>query len=247
MGGALLRRWLATGLEAGRVTVIDPAPPSLDGVRWQATPPDGSPSLLVLGVKPQILAEAAAMLAPAIGQSTVIVSILAGIECDALARAFPDAGAIVRAMPNLPVALGKGVTGLFSHAGEQAEVSALFAPTGHCEWVDDEQLFHAITALSGSGPAFVYRFIAALAEGGEAAGLSSDRALGLAGAMVEGAAALCRESGVSPLELARRVTSPNGTTAAGLARLDDGQAFAAATRESIEAAANRSRELGRAN
>jgi pyrroline-5-carboxylate reductase len=249
MGGALLERWLEAGLQPDRVQVIDPAPPRFDGIAWGAKPPKGAPDLVVLGVKPQMLDAAAATLAPHIREQTVLLSMLAGVEAASLRAAFPLIKTVIRAMPNLPARLGKGVTGLFSpdaDAAIRAAVDALFAPTGKAEWLGDEALFHSITALSGSGPAFVYRFIAALAEGGAALGLPTDQSLRLAQAMVEGAAALSIASGKSPDELARQVTSPNGTTAAGLAVQDaDGQ-FARIVAATLAAAAARSRELAEA-
>jgi pyrroline-5-carboxylate reductase len=249
MGGALLERWLEAGLAAKRVHVIDPAPARIASVAWGTEPPHGQPDLIVLGVKPQMLEPAAATLAQHIDDQTTLLSMLAGVEAASLRAAFPSAKAIIRAMPNLPVRLGKGVTGLFSadaDASTRGAIDALFAPTGQAEWLGDELLFHAITALSGSGPAFVYRFIAALAKGGSALGLPSDQSLRLAQAMVEGAAALSIASGESPDELARQVTSPNGTTAAGLAVQDaDGQ-FARIVGATLAAAAGRSKELAEA-
>ena len=249
MGGALLRRWLDCGLEAGRVTVIDPAPASIAGIHWVAGIPDGTPDLLLLGVKPQMLGTAAPALTARIGPATTLVSILAGVECSSLRAAFPGAGTIVRAMPNLPAVLGKGVTGLFSpdaDSGVRDSITTLFLATGAAEWLVDEAQFHAVTALSGSGPAFAYRFIAALAEGGVALGLPAEQSLRLAQAMVEGAAALSIASDASPAELARQVTSPGGTTAAGLAVLDEDGAFLARIKATLAATAQRSEELAAA-
>jgi pyrroline-5-carboxylate reductase len=248
MGGALLRCWLAQGLDPGRVTVIDPAPATIEGVKWQGAVPSGSPALLLFGVKPQIYAEAAQMLAGHVGQGTSVISILAGVECATLRLVFPDAGSIVRSMPNLPVSVGKGVTGLYSDDADddvRSEVSALFAATGHAEWLDREDLFHAVIAVSGSGPAFTYRFISAIAQAGVELGLPKEQALRLACAMVEGAGSLAKVSGVDPIELARRVTSPGGTTAAGLAVLDQGGAFGTIVAKTLIATADRSNEMAR--
>ena len=249
MGGALLRRWLATGLDPHQVTVIDPAPRSIPNVNWRATLPAGSPDMLLLGIKPQIIDQAAAAYAQAVTGKTVIISILAGVECADLAVRFPAAKAIVRTMPNLPVSIGKGVTGLFSdnaNSETRSAIDALFAPTGHAEWLTSEDQFHAVIAVSGSGPAFAYRFIAALADGGAALGLPADQALRLARATVEGAAALCIASGEDPAELTRQVTSPGGTTAAGLATLDEGGTFAALIAATQVATARRSETLAAA-
>jgi pyrroline-5-carboxylate reductase len=249
MGGALVRRWLAAGLDPGQITVIDPAPPSIAGVTWLTSPPVGSPDLLLLGVKPQIVDQAAAAYAGVVTNKTVVISILAGVECADLDVRFPGAKAIVRTMPNLPVAIGKGVTALFAKKASpevRGTVDALFAPTGIAEWLTSEDQFHAVIAVSGSGPAFAYRFIGALADGGAALGLPADQALRLARATVEGAAALCTASGEDPAELARQVTSPGGTTAAGLAVMDEGGTFASLIAATQVATAARSETLAEA-
>ncbi len=246
MGGALLRRWLECGLKRERVCVIDPAPAQITGVCWQADFPGGTPDLLILGIKPQMFDELAPGVTTHIGPNSVVVSMLAGIDCARLRQAFPLAKAVVRTMPNLPVLLGKGVTALYSPAGPCADAEALFAPTGLVEWLNDEEHFHALTAVSGSGPAFVYRFIGALADGGTALGLPADQALRLARATVEGAAALSIAAGDDPAELAQRVTSPGGTTAEGLAVLDKGGEFVRIIAETQAATARRSQELGKA-
>ncbi len=246
MGGALLQRWLASGLEASRVTVIDPAPANIDGIKWVPTVPEGAPALLILGIKPQMIAEGATLLANNVGPETILLSMLAGVECDTLAGHFPKAKAIVRIMPNLPVALGKGVSGLYSsdaNADDRAAIDALLAPTGMSVWLDQEELFHAVVAVSGSGPAFVYRFISAITEAGAALGLPVDQALTLARATVEGAAALATDSDIAPDELARRVASPQGTTAEGLAVLDQDGVFKDVLARTLEATARRSREM----
>ena len=247
MGGALLRRWLECGLEPERVTVIDLAPQRIEGVRWVASLPDGQPEFLMLGVKPQTLAEVAAILAPAVGPGTTLLSILAGVECDTLRKHFPNAGAIVRSMPNMPVALGKGVTGLFTQdSAARDSVDAAFAVTGERVWIEDESLFHAIVALSGSGPAFVYRIIGAMAQGAVDLGLPKSQAIRLAASMIEGAAAASLASGEDPAELARQVTSPGGTTAEGLAVLDKDGALTALIAKTMRATARRSEELAKA-
>lgn len=250
MGGALLRRWLEAGLEPERVTVIDPAPRQIEGVQWVAASPDGSPDCLILGIKPQMLAELAPAIAVHVTAQTTLISILAGTECAALARHFPHARAIIRAMPNLPVMLGKGVTAFFAadaDAAAKAAVDGLFAPTGLCEWLTTEDEFHAIIAVSGSGPAFAYRFIGALADGGAGLGLDPAQALRLACATVEGAAAMAATSDADPAELARRVTSPGGTTAAGLAVMDAGGDFLRIVHDTQKATANRSGEMASAS
>jgi len=241
MGGALLGRWIAEGL--GPVAVIDPAPGALpEGVPARADPPEGRPDVLVLAVKPQVWRAAAAPLAACAGPLTLVVSVMAGVSIADIASVFP-ASAIIRAMPNTPAAIGQGVTGLYTTAGDLAEgaAEALFSPVGTTVWLDKEADFDALTGVSGSGPAYVFAFIEALAAAAEAAGLEPGLAARLARATVTGAAALAAGDAAPAAELRARVTSPGGTTAAGLAVLQPGLApLLAAT---VAAAAARSRAL----
>lgn len=252
MGGAMLRGWLASGLAAQDVTVIDPALPRLpEGVNVLPAVPVGAapPVLLLLAIKPQMLGDVAPLVAPALSAGTLVMSILAGVEVANLRQALPAAGEIIRVMPNTPASIGKGISVVFAPGASQAmraSIDALLTPLGAVEWIGNEDLFHAVTALSGSGPAFVFRFVEALAKGGTALGLSADQALRLAIATVEGAAALAGQADEAPATLAARVTSPNGTTAAGLAVLDDGAAFQAIITATLAAAAKRSEELAAA-
>lgn len=243
MGGAMLRGWIAEGADPASITVIDPFDPAVpDGVTVLAEPPEGAPEVLVLAVKPQMLGKIPRL------SAGLLVSILAGVEEATLAARF-DAGAIIRAMPNLPVSIGKGVVALHgTDLGTQAYATAerLMAPFGLVEWIDAEPLFDAVTALSGSGPGFVYRFIDALAQAGAALGLPADQALRFAIATVEGAAALADGAGESPATLANRVASPGGTTRAGLDVLDREEALKRLVDETLSAAARRSAELATA-
>ncbi|HYZ47578.1 MAG TPA: NAD(P)-binding domain-containing protein, partial [Sphingomonas sp.] len=172
MAGAMLRRWLEAGLPPKAVTVVRPsgiAP--APGVRTlRAVPPgEAPPRVLLLGVKPQKLDEVARAVATASGPETLVVSILAGTELEALRARLPSVGAVVRAMPNLPVAIGRGVVALYGDAGERrAELETLIGALGLVEWVATEAQFEAVTSLAGCGPAFLFRFISALAEGGAA-------------------------------------------------------------------------------
>ncbi len=242
MGGALLRRWLAD--EMGPVAVIDPAPRDVpDGVASSAAPPPGRPDVLVLAVKPQVWRAAAAPLAAIAGPMTLVVSVMAGVTTTQIAALFPHS-AIVRAMPNTPAAIGMGVTALFTTAGDLAEgaAEALFSPAGTTLWLTDESQFDAVTAVSGSGPGYVFAFIEALAAAATAAGLEPGLAARLARATVTGAAALAASDATTPAaHLRERVTSPNGTTAAGLAVLQPG--LAPLLTATIAAAAERSRQL----
>ncbi len=174
-----------------------------------------------------------------------LVSILAGVEEATLRDRFA-AGAVVRAMPNLPVGIGKGVVALHSASADPAAreaVSALMAPLGLVEWIADESLFDAVTALSGCGPGFLYRFIDALAEAGGALGLPVDQARRLAIATVEGSALLAAQASDPPSVLADRVASPGGSTREGLNVLDRADALKALLRETLAASARRNAEM----
>ena len=248
MGRAMLDRWLACGLEPAKVTVIDPALPVVgQGVTVLATPDEDAPqpSVLLLAVKPQMLDTVAAAIAPRMARETLLVSILAGVTLSALRARFPVPANLARAMPNLPVAIGAGVVALYGVAGrpEAVRLDALMTPLGVVEWLGAETHFDAVTALSGSGPAFVARFIEAMAQGGAALGLPEAQAARMALATVGGTAAFLETSGEAPAAMAKRVTSPNGTTQAGLAVLDEGAVFAARVADTLAAAARRSAEL----
>ena len=253
MGGAMLAGWLRGGLEPVRFTVVDPIlPVAPDGVRLlrELAEVGGAPfDAILLGVKPQMLDTVTPQLAPLVGPETVLLSILAGVELGSLAARFPAAGSVVRIMPNLAAAIGKSPLGLAGQrvdAAGQARISALLAPLGTPEWLAEEGLMDAVTALGGSGPAFVYRFIDALAQGGAAIGLPAEQALRLALATVEGASALAAASDQSPAELARRVASPGGTTEAGLKVLDEEGAITSLVAATLTAARDRSVEMAAA-
>ncbi|HMO67620.1 MAG TPA: pyrroline-5-carboxylate reductase dimerization domain-containing protein, partial [Novosphingobium sp.] len=185
----------------------------------------------------------------AVGKETIVFSILAGVELETLSSLFPAASGIVRIMPNLAAAIGRSPMGLASLGLDEVQreaVTALVAPLGAAEWLAEEALFDAVTALAGSGPAFVYRFIDALAQGAQALGLPQDQAGRLALATVEGAALLAAASPHAPGELARRVASPGGTTQVGLDVLDADGALAGLVAATLKAAAQRNAEMGRA-
>ena len=210
MGGAMLAGWLASDLPL-TITVVDPAVHEVPAeVRLLRQVPAEQFDVVLLGIKPQLLGEAAPMLASAVTPGTVLLSVLAGAELASLAGHFPINGGIVRVMPNLAAAIGKAPIGLYGEVSDavREQVTALMAPLGSPEWLAREADLDAVTALAGSGPAFVYRFIDALAAGGAALGLDPAQAQRLALSMVEGAAALAASAGEAPSELARRVTSP---------------------------------------
>ncbi|MBD3729707.1 MAG: pyrroline-5-carboxylate reductase [Sphingomonadales bacterium] len=246
MGGAMLAGWLASGMAPAGFTVVDPqlaeAP---DGVRLLRALPQERFDAVLLGIKPQLFGEVAGELAPLVGPDTVLLSILAGVDLALLQARLPDARAHVRVMPNLAAALGKSPVGLataWPDAGGKADVAALMGRLGTPEWIAEEH-FDLITALVGSGPGFVYRFVDALAQGAGALGLAEEQAGRLAVAMVEGASALAAASPYSPAELARRVASPGGTTQAGLDVLDRDDALARLVAETLRAARDRGAEM----
>jgi len=216
-------------------------------VRLLRDPPAGSvpADVVLLGFKPQQLAASAPAIRPHVGPGTLVLSILAGTDCAALHALFPEAAAIVRVMPNLAAALGKSPIALYGDASDEARarIEALMAPLGPAEWLADEEAMHLVTALAGSGPAFVYRFIDALAEAATTLGFARVQADRLALAMVEGAAALAAAAPDSPGELARRVASPGGTTEAGLKVLDDQGRLVALLTDTLRGARDRSVEM----
>ena len=227
MGGAMLRGWLATGVSGSRITVVDPSP-STDlqslcrdaGVRLNPVP--AAPvDTLVLAIKPQMLEGAAATLAAWSGPDTLLVSVLAGKTVKDLAARFPGTAAIIRAMPNLPASVGRGVTGVVSghplSVPQKARVEQWLGAVGRVEWLEREDEIDIVTAVSGSGPAYVFLLAEALGRAAQKAGLPADLAGRLARATVEGAGELMFRSPDTAADVLRQnVTSPGGTTAAAL-------------------------------
>lgn len=250
MAGAMLRRWIAAGTVRGEdVFVLNRGDRELpEGVRQGRVLPDGAlPDAAMLGVKPQQIDEVARQIAARIAGVPLLVSILAGADEAAVAERF-DARAIVRAMPNLPVELGKGVVVLHSDSADadaRAGVEALMAPLGLVEWVDAER-YNTAGCLSGCGPAFVYRFIDALAAAGVQAGVPAEQAMRLALATVEGGALLAAGSSDTPDTLANRVASPGGSTRAGLNVLDADDALKQLLAETLAASVRRDAEMAAA-
>lgn len=226
MGGALLRAWLDRGYDPRKIDVIEPHPsPELielaQAKGFALRAPSRPPGILVLAIKPQTLDEAAASLASFASPNTLVVSILAGKTIANISAKLPQARAIVRAMPNLPAAVGRGITALAANAaatpGQRAAAEALLAAAGGVEWLASEELIDAVAAVSGSGPAYVFYLAEALASAGSSVGLPASIAARLARATVEGAGELLFQSREkSPAELRENVTSRGGTTAAAL-------------------------------
>jgi pyrroline-5-carboxylate reductase len=251
MAGAMLEGWLAAGLDPALVTVIRPSGRApAPGVRTLTVlPEDEVPAILMLGVKPQKLDEVAPLVAPVLERETILISILAGVEIAALRARFPTPRAIAKAMPNLPVSLGKGVVELLADTAEaepRATLERLMSTLGHVEWFDDEALMGVAAALTGAAPAFLFRFLDALAAAGERLGLPPDQAARLAAAMAEGASALAAASDETPEQLARRVASPGGTTEAGLKVLDAEEGLRALILRTLEASRRRGQEMAAA-
>ena len=251
MGGAMLRRWIDTGYPADRITVVSPSlrsmPPGVTVVAdipYDPNDDDPGYDVIMLGVKPQQLSQLRNSDLNAFAPK-VLISILAGVEEETL-RGLCNPDAVVRAMPNLPVALGKGVVTLYSSSSDseaRALVTLLMAPLGLVEWTDSEALYSTLGTLDGCGPAFLFRFIDALAKAGEALGIAPDQAARLALATVEGAAAMAAASDATPATLADRVASPGGSTRQGLNVLDRDDALVKVMTETLAAAERRGREM----
>ena len=255
MGASLLAGWLEAGLLA-EARVADPAglPPDLAAVagvsdcadlaELAAAPPD----MLVLAVKPQVMASVMPAAAALSAAGVPVLSIAAGLPLDWFEDRLGPGSRVLRAMPNTPVAVGRGVTvlvaGRDATAADRTLATRLMAAVGLVEWLPDERLMDAVTALSGGGPAYVFLLVEALAEAGAAAGMAPEMAMRLARQTVIGAAALA-ESDDRPADLLRRnVTSPGGTTEAALGVLMAGDGMPTLFRAAIAAAARRARELG---
>lgn len=250
MGGALLQGWLSRGLAPRAVHVIDPSPPAGLADRGVAVngPLPADPAVLVLAVKPQMMGSVLPQLAAAGQGGALVLSVAAGVTLAAYDRAFPGA-AIVRAMPNTPAAIGQGITAIIGNAraadADMDLAEQLMGAVGRVVRLGDESQMDAVTALSGSGPAYVFHLIEAMAAAGVAEGLPPPLALDLARATVAGSGALAVHQDQDPAALREAVTSPGGTTAAGLAQLmDPDTGLPPLMRRTIAAAVARGRELG---
>lgn len=259
MGGALLNGWLDGGLDPATVLVIEPAleahaellarlPAAALVADVAALPAGIVPRALVLAVKPQVMDVALANLGPLAGPGTTVISIAAGKSLGFFKAALGAAVAVVRAMPNTPAAIGLGITAAVASVEVDQDgrelAAALLGAVGAFVWLDDEKHMDAVTALSGSGPAYVFYLTECLAAAGVAAGLPPELSLTLAVHTVGGAGALLLQSGTTPAALREAVTSPAGTTAAALDVLMEEQGLSLLMRRAVAAATKRSRELG---
>jgi pyrroline-5-carboxylate reductase len=255
MGLALARSWLDGGLPSSNLLLVDPHP----GDEARALAEDYGlvlndaavglqPNVLVLAVKPQIIDTVMESLAPVVGPQTLAISIAAGIDIARLSRGL-GIGRVVRAMPNTPAQIGKGITGAVAgpdvSAQDRANADALLQAAGPVVWLDAEDQINAVTAVSGSGPAYVFHLVEALAAAARAEGLPDAIADQLARQTVVGSAALLEADTASPAVLRQNVTSPNGTTAAGLSVLMGEPGLTELIGRTVSAARQRSEELGR--
>ena len=254
MGGAMLQGWLKLGLEAARVQVFDPHPSAemtdlcqRTGCALNPAQP-ASADVLVLAIKPQMLDAAAEGLIPLANEQTLVISVLAGKTIANLAARLPRAKALVRAMPNTPAAVGRGITGVFATPevtqAQRDTTTRLLGAIGKVEWLSREEEIDMVTAVSGSGPAYVFYLAECLTKAGEAAGLPPDLAARLARATVEGAGELMfQEAATAPAQLRINVTSPGGTTAAALNVLMADNGLTQLMIDAVAAAKRRAGEL----
>jgi pyrroline-5-carboxylate reductase len=254
MGGAMLSGWLAQGLDASRVAVIEPQPSEeirahlAGGGRLNPLPEDaGSIAAFVVALKPQAFREAAPALKPYVGAQTLVVSIMAGMTSASLGEVL--GGHVVRAMPNTPAAIGRGITVAVAAKNvsdaQRATADSLLRATGSVEWVNDEDLMDAVTAVSGSGPAYIFLLAEELARAGVAAGLPEALATKLARETVAGSGELLHRSELSADVLRQNVTSPGGTTAAALDVLMGKDGLQSLLTRAVAAATRRSKELAK--
>ena len=254
MGGALARGWLDGGLAPSSLTILDPSPSedilALAAERGIALNPAtlAAPAAIALAVKPQSLDATAAPIAALVHERTLVLSILAGKQIADIKARLPRARAVVRAMPNTPAAIGRGVSAAFADPSTTQEhrrwCESLLRAVGIFHWVESESAIDAVTAISGSGPAYVYALAEAMAAAGEKLGLSPELAMSLARGTVEGTGELMhRDPDTTPAVLRRNVTSPGGTTAAALAVLQAPGALSDLMARACAAARDRAAEM----
>lgn len=252
MGGAMLSGWLKGGLPSASVWVTDPYPADWltdAGVHINTDYPT-APAVALIAVKPQMMGDALPAVAALGGGETLVISVAAGTPISKFEEVFGPGTPVIRAMPNTPAAIGRGITAIIGNAQVTEDhlklAEDLLSAVGQVVRLESEAQMDAVTAVSGSGPAYVFHLIETLAAAGEAQGLDPDLAMALAKATVGGAGALAEEAAEDPGQLRVNVTSPNGTTQAALEVLmneDDG--FPVLLKRAVKAAADRSKELSR--
>jgi pyrroline-5-carboxylate reductase len=252
MAGQMLSRWLVCGLDPARVRVLRPSgKPVAPGVEVvQAFPAEfAKGTVVLLGMKPYQFADVASGLARVSGAPALFISMLAGTTAAQLRAGLAEGADIVRVMPNTPVGVGQGVCALFADertsVDARSSAEALMQPLGLAEWIADEDQFNLVTALSGCGPAYLFRFIDALGSAGARLGLPKDQAARLALATVRGASTLAAQAGESPAILADRVASPGGMTREGMNVLDADKALVTLLTDTLRAARDRGEEMAR--
>ena len=253
MGSAMLEGWLARGLDPRKVVVIEPQPVKAvkaltrRGLKLNPKGKANPAAVIIIAVKPQIAPDALPAVAPFVGKSTLVLSIMAGRTIGFLEKSLPAGAAVVRSIPNTPAAIGRGISVAVVNAKVSArqrkQATDLLSAIGAVEWVSDETLMDAVTATSGSGPAYVFLLAEAMTQGGIAAGLPAELAARLARETVAGAGELLRRSELDAATLRQNVTSPGGTTAAALEVLMGPGGFDALLTKAIAAATRRGGEL----
>ena len=246
MGQAMVAGWRLANVDLSSAVVIRPSGMPVEGVRTVTSMKEagGAPAMIILAFKPQKIDEIAPEIRPWVSSKTIIVSLLAGVEVESLRARFPKA-IVVRAMTNLPVAVRRGVVALYGDVNDDVrkQLSDAFASLGFAMWTESETVLGAIGALSGAGPAYVARFVEALAAAGERQGLPAGLAGTIALETVLGTAWMAASNAEAMEEIARRVASPRGTTEAGLAVLDRDNALQQLVDKTIDAARRRGAEL----
>lgn len=251
MGSAMLAGWLAQGLSPTSVWVLDPYPSDWlkdTGVHINNGTPT-TPAIALIAVKPQMMGDALPVMAALGNGKTVFLSVAAGTPISMFEKALGAQSPIIRAMPNTPAAIGRGITAIVGNAHTSADdmdmADGLLRAVGQVVRLDHEDQMDAVTAVSGSGPAYVFHLIETLAAAGEAEGLPADLAMSLAKATVGGAGQLAEDAPEDPSQLRINVTSPNGTTQAALdVLMNETDGFPVLLRRAVKAAADRSKELG---
>lgn len=256
MGTALLRGWLNAGLDAAQFYVQDPNPDAALaelGVHLNVTTEAleaASPSVVILAIKPQLAVEVLPPIAVLAAPETLVVSLMAGVSINTMSELLGGEAAFVRTMPNTPAAMGEGITALYASAGTQdtqkTAAEALLGAVGQTVWLDNEKMIDAVTAISGSGPAYVFHMVEALAAAAVNLGLPQDMAAQLAMQTVIGSAAMLRQDEADPRQLRVNVTSPGGTTEAALdVLMGDTGGLVDLMRRATQAAAMRAAELSK--
>jgi len=255
MGLALARGWIGGGLPGGSLTLVDPQPgesttafAAETGATLRPKAPEGVARVLVLAIKPQVMGEVLPALKPVVGPHTLVVSIAAGISIARIAEGLGTLR-VIRTMPNTPAQIGQGISGAVAGEGadeaDRAVADALLAAAGEVVWVGSESAIDGVTAVSGSGPAYVFNFVEALAAAAAEQGFSAEQAMRLARQTVIGAAALMAADPTPVETLRKNVTSPKGTTEAALGVLMAADGLAPLVSRAVTAARRRSEELGK--